>query len=71
MQNERTKEQREAHTPHTQIQIQMQTHIQSHKRSFVCILDLCVCASNLCGIENFSRFDILTLADKIYVYVCM
>lgn len=56
----RMQEQRgDTHTHHTHL---------APKRSFVCILDLCVCIcpSNLCGIENFSRFDILTLADKIY-----
>lgn len=47
---------------------------QSHKRSsfayLICVC-VCVCGSNLCGIENFGRFDILTLVDKIYANLYM
>lgn len=39
--------------------IHTDTHTHIHSNLFVCIFDLClfVCVCNLCGIENFSVFD--------------
>jgi len=60
----RTKEQRgvQAHTSHSR------TNVLRLHTWFACV---CVCGSNLCGIENFGRFDILTLVDKIYANLYM
>lgn len=53
-------EKRDWHTYlHLSRAIHTYTHTHIHSNLFVCIFDLClfVCVCNLCGIENFSVFD--------------